>query len=177
MIRRCAVVTLTLLLGALAPGGWADQEYWVSVGSYRSYAEAESARAAAGTRLPESFSIVEAQLDSGLWYRVLAGPYLTPEIADHMLDEARRQGFESPWILVSQTTLVGSVGEGSGYLLESGPDADDEIDFEQSRLDVPDEAPLDVPGFNAPIRPDEDIEHKLVSEAPEDFRLHRLHRD
>lgn len=177
MIHRCTVVILTLLVGAVALESRAEPEYWVSVGSFRSYSDAEAAREQAGARLPDSLSIAEALLDSGLWYRVLAGPYLTPEIAGHMLEEARRQGFESPWVLIRENTLVGPIGELSGYLPDAGPAAAEQTGLEHFRLDVPGETPLDIPGFNAPVRPDEDVEHKLVSEAPENYRLNRLRRD
>jgi len=177
MIRRCTVLVVYLLFMFFSVPGLADSEYWVSVGSYRSYSEAEAAREKAGMRLPESFSISEANLDSGLWYRVMAGPYLTKEIADHMVDEARRQGFTSPWVLMREAELVGSIDEQLGGLLSSEPTSADEIDLQNFHLDVPDEAPMDIPGFNAPTRPDTEQEHKLVDEAPSGYQLNQLHRN
>ena len=108
-------------------------------------------------------------------YRVITGPYLTLEIADHMVDEAGRLGFESPWALVRDSSATGI---GTGYRADApGSEPISTGEIEDFQLDVPTSASLDVPGYNAPIRTDEEVEHKLVDEAPSDYRLNRLHRD
>lgn len=177
MNRRIFSLVITLLGAVWVPISRADSEYWVSVGSYRTYAEAETAREKAGARLPESFSIAEAELDSGLWYRVQSGPYLSKDIADHLVDEARRQGFTSPWVLMRKTTLAGPLEGYPAGLLEPEPVSAGAIDLERSGLDLPDSEPMDVPGFNAPIPAESEADHTLVSEAPAGYRLNRLHRN
>ncbi|MGE0623139.1 MAG: SPOR domain-containing protein [Pseudomonadales bacterium] len=177
MIRRAFHAAAILLAVVSASTSRADSEYWVSVGSYRTYEEAESAREQAGRRLPESFSIAEAELDSGLWYRVLAGPYLTQEIADHMLAEARRQGFDTPWVLVTDTLLAGPMTGYADSLLAAEPAFTEEGDTERYDVDLPSEPPMDIPGFNAPVRTDPEKDHKVVGEAPAGYGLNRLRRN
>ncbi len=88
MLRRPLTTGLGLLVLLFAVTAQAADEYWVTVGSYQTIESAEDARGKASQTLPESFGVSEVQLDSGLWYRVLAGPYLTQEIADHIRNEA-----------------------------------------------------------------------------------------
>ena len=167
-------------------------EYWVTVGSYRSMESAEAARSEASAKLPESFTISEAQLDSGLWYRVIAGPYLTQEIAFvHIREEAVRSGFGSAWVLETSPQIVSESASSysdDDYRFEpySYDDYDtgldeaiptDRFESEGSRYSVPASEPADIPGFNAPIREDRDKEHKLISDPPEDYHLHQLNRE
>jgi hypothetical protein len=169
----------------------AADEYWVTVGSYRSIESAEAARSKAGAQLPESFSLAEVQLDSGLWYRVIAGPYLTREIAFHIRDEAFRSGFGSAWVLATAPEIVSESTasysddeyryESFSYdeydtRLEEGLSTD-RFESEGSRYSMPASEPADIPGFNAPIREERDKEHKLITEPPEDYRLNQLNRD
>lgn len=187
MFRRPLTYGLGLLVLLSAGVCQAAAEYWVAVGSYRNLDTAESARTQATVQLPESFSVAQVEIDSGLWYRVLAGPYLTREIADHIRTEAMRSGFDSAWILATE---AGVVGEGD-YGLSGLSAADDysleeyssdlppleDFETDQERYSVPASEPADIPGFNAPVRPDHTQEHQLIEEAPEGYRLHQLNRD
>ena len=184
MLRRFKANGLGLLVLLLAPFAWADAEYWVAVGSYRDLDAAESARSQASDLLPETFSVTQAILDSGLWYRVLAGPYLTREIADHMLDEAGRNGFENAWILsLDPGTVSRSFSSDFDYTQEFdalSPDLPVDpsaYQFEPAQQRVPSSEPTDIPGFNAPVRPDKGVQHKLIDKAPEGYELHKLNRD
>lgn len=188
MLRRPLTTGLGMLMALFAGLLQAADEYWVSVGSYRSIESAQAARAEASERLPETFSVSEAQLDSGLWYRVVAGPYLTQEIAEHIRDEAGRSGFQSAWVLLAAPALISASGgeySSDDYSYEP-PSYDTTFDqdlsserFEPdpSRYSVPASEPADIPGFNAPIREERDKEHKLITEPPEGYRLHELKRD
>ncbi|HEY5645125.1 MAG TPA: SPOR domain-containing protein [Pseudomonadales bacterium] len=177
MIRRSLAYGISLVALLLAVLGRADDDYWVSVGSYRAFDQAQAAREQARARLPESFSVSEAMLDSGIWFRVLAGPYLTREIAEHMVEEARRQGFVSPWILAGSSSIRTDLADYGGDLLSSEPRSADEIDLDDFALDVPDADRSGVPGFAAPMRSEPEKEHILVDEAPAGYRLNRLRRD
>lgn len=189
MLRRSLTTGLGLLVALLAVSLHAADEYWVTVGSYRTMASAEEARSQASERLPESFGVAEAELDSGLWYRVLAGPYLTREIADHIRDEAVRNGFDNAWVLAMAPSVlavppVSSYSddeyEVDDYSFDSTLDepADSEsFESNSSRYSMPSSEPADIPGFNAPVREERDKEHKLITEPPEDYRLHELNRD
>ncbi len=189
MLCRPLTAGLGLLLLLLAGSLQAADEYWVTVGSYRTLESAEAARSQASEQLPESFGIAEAQLGSGLWYRVLAGPYLTEEIARHIRDEAVRSGFGNAWVVSTAPSLV-SAPSTSGYSTDDyDPErytydttldddlSSDRFDSEPSRYSMPASEPADIPGFNAPIREEREKEHKLISEPPEGYRLHELNRD
>jgi hypothetical protein len=178
MIRRSLTPALVLLIMLVAPVSRADSEYWMYVGSYSTHEEAAAARERAGKVLPESFSIDESEVDGAMRYRVVSGPYLTQSMADHMVDEARRQGFDSPEVQARETTLAGSIDEYAGSLLDSEPaPTEDPIDIRNLHLDTADEPSMDIPGFNAPVRVETEKEYKLVREAPAGYRLNSLHRD
>ena len=188
MLRRPLTTGLGLLALLLAGFGQAADEYWVSVGSYRTVETAEVARGQASERLSESFGVSEANLASGRWYRVIAGPYLSAEIAEHIREEAVRSGFENAWVLAMDSPFVADPG------MTTYPDDDyrfDSYSFDDSgttyssegyapetpRGSVPASEPADIPGFNAPIREEREKEHKLISEPPEGYQLHELNRD
>ncbi len=180
MRRRPLVTGLGLLIALLAGSLHAADEYWISVGSYRSVESAETARDLAGERLSESFSVSEAEVDSGRWYRVLAGPYLNQEIAEHIRDEAVRSGFDNAWVLAADYSSLSESGT------VAYPDGEYDLDetananrFESDRgpFSMPASEPADIPGFNVPVREERENEHKLITEPPKDYRLHELNRD
>jgi len=177
MIRRTLTPALLLLILLEAPASRADSEYWMCVGSYDTYTEAQAARERAGKLLPESFSIDESEVDGAVRYRVVSGPYLTQSMADHMVNEARRQGFDAPEVQARETTLAGSIDEYAGSLMDSEPTPSaDQVDIKNLHLDAAEEPPMDIPGFNAPVRTETDKDHKLVSEAPAGYRLNSLRK-
>ena len=187
MFRRSFTYGLGLLALLFAGASQAAVEYWIAVASYRDLDDAESARSRASEMLPESFSVSQVELDSGLWFRVLAGPYLTRDIADHILSEATRNGFDRAWMLSAEAAVV----SGADYTLSDpslaheyrvedyGADLPplEPIDTDSERYSVPASEPANIPGFNAPVRPDRSEEHKLIDEAPDGYQLHELSRD
>jgi hypothetical protein len=168
MLRRPLSHCLGLLVLLLSVTARAEVEYWISVGSYQNLINAEIAQREASARLPESFSITQAETDSGFFYRVLAGPYLTREIADHMLGESRRQGFESAWILAAETGLS---------TLGSSPVDPLSTDYEYDLPTYERQDPEDLPPIELEERPDRSTDHQMIDEAPEGYNLHRLNRD
>jgi hypothetical protein len=174
-LLACGFGFVVLLLSATVQ---AETEYWVAIGSYQRLLNAEDARDRASRALPESFSIAQADTDRGFFYRVLAGPYLTKEIADHMLGEARRNGFETAWILATDSVITPMSGSFSGDYRSDLPDLDTDLpdlDSDLPDLDISD--PVDLPTLQLEDRPERASERKLIDEAPEDYNLHRLNRD
>jgi hypothetical protein len=58
-------------------------------------------------------------------------------------------------------------------LLEQEPDLGT-FDPDADVRNVPESKPLDIPGFNAPVLEEREVEHKLIDQAPPDYRLNRL---
>lgn len=183
MLRRPLTTGLGLLALLFAGITQAADEYWVAVGSYQSIEAAEAARSQASDQLSETFSVSGADIDGGRWYRVVAGPYLTREIADHILEETRRSGFANAWVLGTEAgAAVETYNEErlETYTYEPLPEEEPytpPVESEPSRYSVPAAEPADIPGFNAPIREDRDIEHQFITEPPEGYQLHELNRD
>lgn len=172
MYRRPLSHGLGLLAFLLASAAQADVEYWVSVASHKSFAAAEAAKQDASARLPETFSIKEADTGIGFYYRVVAGPYLSKEIADHMVGEAKRIGFDQAWVLMTESLSASA----SDY--RPNPDsATESYPAAVPRSSLQPVEPTDIPGFNAPDRPERDHGHNLIDEAPPGYQLHRLNRD
>ncbi|MFB3106894.1 MAG: SPOR domain-containing protein, partial [Pseudomonadales bacterium] len=140
--------------------GYADTEYWISVGSYRDLASAEEFLTQASRQLQESFSISPADTPSGYFYRVIAGPYLTRDSAVYTLQRAHDAGFADAWMLSTE-------GPETAYRATT---------FDELDIDLPPvgELPviprrLTIPKTKPPLEP--------VREAPEGYKLHKLHRD
>ena len=140
--------------------GYADTEYWISVGSYRDFARAEEFLTQASGQLREIFSITPADTPSGYFYRVIAGPYLTRDSAEYTLQRVHDAGFADAWMLATE-------GPETAYRATTF----DELDIDLppiGELPVIPQLPT-VPKTKPPLEP--------VREAPEDYKLHKLHRD
>ena len=103
---------------------------FVAVGSYKDLLVAETAQREASAVLPESFSISNAETPSGFYYRVLAGPYLTREIADHMQSEALRLGFEGAWLLAAEAGSLSNLYSGIDSFSSSETYERRDLDFD-----------------------------------------------
>ena len=168
MRRLVFACGLSLLGVGLALPLVAQSEYWVAVESYKDMAAAERAREIASARLRETFSIAEVDTAAGRYLRVMAGPYISRDIADHMLSEAQRNGFGTAWILMTdrdgRTRVLGP--SLSGYepsLMEVTAPPADARPIDSPRVNEPEGTPLE--------------ERPLIEEAPPGYTLHRLHRD
>lgn len=189
MFRLRLVCGLGIIVLLFAARAGAEVEFWIAVGSYKDLINAERAQREASAKLPESFSITQAETDSGNWYRVLAGPYLTREIAEHMMGSARTAGFDGAWILAQESGLYGRAVYADPLLSDPGSDAllsgdtylsdpeTERFEFDTPSYEVTPASPADIPGFNVPERPERDKTHKLIDQAPEGYDLHRLNRD
>ncbi len=169
-----ALCVLTLLLATAAH---ADIEYWVAVGSFKDLVLAENAQRLASAQLPEVFSITQAETPSGSFYRVLTGPYLTREVADHMQSEALRSGFKGAWILATDAGSLSMPLLSIDPYATSEPFYSDDLEFEMPDYDVPISEPTDIPGFNTPAETERSTEPFRVDEAPADYQLNKLERD
>jgi hypothetical protein len=177
-MRRSILVQSLLVCSLLtAVHAQAEVEYWVAVGSYKDLLVAEDAQREASAVLPESFSISHADTPSGFFYRVLAGPYLTREIADHMQNEAMRLGFEGAWMLAAEAGSMSTQYSGITSFSSSESYQSRELDFDTSDYTTSFSEPGPVPRLNDSDRPEKKAEHTLVNEAPADYRLNRLRRD
>jgi hypothetical protein len=157
---------LSLLAQLVTPQARGEVEFWMSVGSYQDLAYAEVARNDASSMLAESFAIDDVETHDGFFYRVVAGPYFSKEIADHLVDEARRVGFATPWAFVRESGLT--------TLPSSTALREPELDLPELDVDSELEA---LPALELKDRPMQSSEHKLIDVAPDDYHLHRLRRD
>jgi hypothetical protein len=167
-VTRALLLMGICLLPSVAAG--AELVYHVSVGSYSNYAYAVEALEEALGGLDGSFTIEEADLPQGLIFRVIGGPYLNREVAESLSQRARELGFESPWVLerqgwsaMSPNTLP---GEGTESFLTAPPELRELAPLSGSSLS----------GSATPPPTREEVEHKLVEEAPPGYDLHRLRR-
>ncbi len=169
LLYGASLVAVLLLLPAVA-----QAEYWITVGSFHDLDAAELTRAEATRLLPETFTVARAETDSGIWYRVLAGPYLSREIADHMRDEARRAGFEQAWILAQESGELAMAGYSGSYLSDPGlePAAVEPFDEGQAGM-----ATAAEPAEGSRQAPEEKAARTLIDEAPPGYQLHRLRRN
>ena len=163
---------LFVLLGASS--SWADDPYWVAVGSFSSQEKAEQGRDLIGERLLQPLSVVPADNTAMPRYRVLMGPYASREEADQSSGSAFAAGIVDAWILQTAQRPV-------------QPDALSNVaDYSAGDYTSPDWAsryddlPLEMdaqPLGQGSLEPREKVERVLVEEAPADYQLHRLRRD
>ena len=197
---RFLLATLALMLAPMTAAQQGD--VWVSLGSFRSAESAESARAAASQRLPDTVGVVQAETPAGVLYRVVAGPFGTRNAALARLPDIQANGFVDAWLLhadmpavpaapavvpVAPAPAVAETGDpardpyGLADLdLDLDLDADlpitDLLGLEE--LDLPDLDLEDIPGLAAPVERDPTIKptEEPAFEAPADYRLHKLKR-
>ena len=155
-MRLLVLFILTVILAIEAS---AETQYWVAVGSYQERSFAEAAQNEAEALLPQSFSIMEAMTGQGFFYRVLAGPYLTQDIADNWLREAVRRGFDGAWLLAK---------ESAGF-----------SDYPTTDLSASDLSAFDeeLPTLRFEGNTRAPIEPEIIEEPPADYFLHKLYRD
>ncbi|MEZ5558410.1 MAG: DUF5916 domain-containing protein [Pseudomonadales bacterium] len=165
-MTRSLLAVAVLLLTA---GAGADPQYWIAIGSYSNLAYAEEARARADAILAEPFAIVSVDVAGSRFNRVLAGPFLTRELASDLLRQAREAGFDGAWLLAEDAgyDLSTDVGGADPYV---GPGS-----FDRLLDDLP--APDALP----PPRPAAPQEQRkppvVVDEPPPGYQLNRLHRE
>ena len=169
---------LGLLLSLCACGAVAETEFWSVVGSFNTLERAENARRSASTALTQQFDVRGADTAKDYLYRVLAGPYLTRELAEDAVAEARRNGFPDAWLLATQSSLTESIS--SSVSSQSPATSYSSSPLQSDTPVLRPRAPV-VPQ-SAPQLNDTDAEQgttlpELIREAPEGYDLHKLRRD
>ena len=168
MSRSLLVIALLVSLPA-----YGASQYWVAVGSYSSMPQAEKGRALLAQRVVESLSIITADADGVLRYRVMAGPYDTSIAAAQARDSASGSGVVGAWIAQLDVDLVpesSGTGEGIDAYTDTDWSTDYADDFPELELD-------NTQSETNQLAPREKIERKLVDQAPAGYQLHRLNRE
>ncbi|MDP6374557.1 MAG: SPOR domain-containing protein [Pseudomonadales bacterium] len=166
-------ISAALLLGLLtaAPPALAETEYWVCIASFQARENAESALAEAGGDLVDPLSVVTADTPKGMFYRVVAGPYLSRDVAETGAIQAREEGYGGAWVL----TMRGPVSIPSDSVYDDDYGGDYELD-----LSFDDDLPVYDDDFSL-SGPAERIEtvteyEQMVRTPPEGYQLHRMKR-
>lgn len=168
MRRALNIAFLSIIF--FADGAAAELQYWVSVGSYRDPAIADEMLAEAAAKMGESFSLVTATTDSGYFYRVATGPYLTRELAEDRVRSAQDAGYISAWLWAEESDFA------STQVLDTAGPSDLSYDFDLPDYDADDD-------FNSRIGADDELSSRrvpvpeLVDEAPAGYQLNRMRRD
>ncbi len=149
---RLLICVLSLIVALEAA---AEAEFWLSVGSYQERSNAEEALNLANALLPDPFTVTPADTSYGYFYRILAGPYQTREVAEALRIEALGVGYTGAWLLAVEPGSLSPLP--SEYLdLDALPPAEfDDTDRTQDR----------------------DPPRTLIDEAPPDYKLNKLNRD
>jgi hypothetical protein len=183
-IFHSAVVFLVLA----SPVAWAQQQFWVTVGSFQSTETAEQAREKAVAELAESFAVVGAQTGKGYFYRVASGPYATREQADERLQRAWRQGYPQAWIWADDSSAFGMSGAGRDeYTTQYSTDFSSEYGSTDLDLGIDlGDYPADLDAtleYDETLSTDTEVidTHEalpvLVDDAPPGYQLNRMRRD
>ena len=138
-----------------------DTQYWVSIGQFDQRAEAEDVSNSAQSTLREDFTVLGTTTDSGLIYRVTAGPYLTRSLAEDRVKFAQSAGYKDARLWIDRSGIGSDRPElerFDPFDENAGPSA--EIEARDAQL-IRDKQPLP----------------KLVDEAPEGYQLNQLHRE
>jgi hypothetical protein len=105
----------------------------------------------------------------------MSGPYLSRGVAELTIVEAQQVGFDSAWMLVTESADVAISDSDTGF--DEYEAYGDYTEYESSYDydSYTDDIDIDEPaGLDTERR--EKTEHKLVGEAPASYGLHRLRR-
>ena len=160
-MMRAVVIAFVLSLLAV-PAAYADLQYWVTIGSFKTNEAAERSLSAAQAKLSDNFSVVGVSTGKGYYYRVATGPYLTRELADDRVRSALAQGYGSAWIWTEESDTFTS-----DYSVDL-PDYESDVDLDYDARKF--ESESDLIDNSAPTP-------GLVDEAPEGFNLNKMRRD
>ena len=159
----CALLLLSLSLAV-----YADTQYWVALGSYTSLSQAETGLAELEQRAVEPLSVISADVGGLPRYRVLAGPYSTPDAAAAVRLSAGGWGVAGAWIMrTEEQPLSASSSAEAPYAA---------MDWSSSYEDYPELDLATPPESATELEPREKKQRTLVDEAPADYQLHKLRR-
>lgn len=177
--KQCqrAVFALTVLVGlsglVASANAAAEDQFWVSLGSYAKVGAAEKMRDKAAGEFYE-LSVVAADSPVGPVYRVVDGPIFDRASADLRVEQARNAGFIDAWILVRDSAQEWASADSysespsSDYLLQDTPSSQILGDFPGEEI-----------GGTASSDDYETVtigKEELVETAPTGYGLHQLNR-
>lgn len=116
------IVALCLGL-TLSHGTVAQTVYQVSIGSYKSQANAEKAAAKAAQELGDGYSVEATQTGNGDLYRVLSEPVLSRGAADLVSAKARQANITGAWVLTRNNPVAESIANANSAARRSLPTA------------------------------------------------------
>jgi len=176
MYRAFVYAVLAAVPAALtAVPVYAEQQYWVTVGSFQSADAAERVREQASAQLADSFTVVGAQTEKGYFYRVAAGPY-TRDMARDSLAGARAGGYTQAWMWSDDASTFTTTGEFStDFSTDYSSDYDLELPEYSTDLDsfdYDDTIPAEAELIDKREKPPE-----MVEEPPPGYKLNKMRRD
>lgn len=177
---------LLLALLVTSVPAYGETNFYVALGSYADQETAEQAGREASQRLPEPYTVQGAQTGIGYMYRVLAGPYMTRELAEQTVAEARQLGFADAWLLASQDDdlalprvyaddLLGEEALEQSRSTDSAASSD-VYRTEAGTVRQP-RGPTSPGAATPPSERGSATPPAPVSEPPEGYKLHKLHRE
>ena len=141
MLKR-KIVALCLGL-MLSHATVAQTVYQVSIGSYKSQANAEKAAAKATQTLGNGYAVEPAQTNGGTLYRVVSEPLLSRAAADLVSSKARQANITGAWVLTrdfavaqtsAQKTLQNTTDSTKGSVANISSKTNDEVNAPRSGI-------------------------------------------
>ena len=169
----CACMGAAVFSGSAIFSGAAvaDPQYWIVVGSFRDLGNADASLSRANAMLSESFAIVPIKFGVDRRYRILAGPYATPEVADLGVTDARQAGFADSWMFANDPT--------DDYTSNYTDDdfSDYANDYTSDYTDYAEDSAAEYGELSGSRgRPEVKSPRKVVEAAPDGYALHKLQR-
>lgn len=129
---RPSRLALIVLLAAAAPAA-AQDDFWISVGSFKSFDAAQRLQAQAALALAEPVQMLPAEVAGRNVFRVVGGPYASRATAADHAKNAQTSGYLDAWVLQAPsfaTTAAPTAGLDALPDLETLPDLDALPDIE-----------------------------------------------
>ncbi len=193
-------LALALLFAATVPAAAQEVDFWVSIGSFKSFEAAQRLQVEAAQTLAEPVQTLAAEVAGRAVFRVVGGPYGSRAAADERARRAQTSGYPDAWVLraqglatagaeitpAAQGLMVDAPPLSAGFGEDAALDLDlaDLADFDEF-ADLASRAALDDPdalqslAATPPARPEGSFiepTEEPAWEAPPGFKLHRLHR-
>ena len=129
---RPSRLALIALLAATAPAA-AQDDFWISVGSFKSFDAAQRLQAQAALALAEPVQMLPAEVAGRNVFRVVGGPYASRATAADHARNAQTSGYPDAWVLQAPsfaTTAAPTAGTDALPGLDALPDVDALPDLE-----------------------------------------------
>ncbi len=186
-MRRWMMRVATLI--AMAASVAAAAELWISVGSYRAEDQAERGRAELQAGAGQPLSVAAFDLHGQRVFRVVAGPYAEWRRAAEKLAELRSAGFPDAWVIDERSNTPASVistgtatpDVATSPSMQSTDLGADWTDLDHALDGLSIDELLSTPYPQEPVPTTQPtgtpFSAEVTTEAPDGYRLHRLHRD